>query len=88
MINGLRKLSLIDYPGKISFVIFTGGCNFNCPFCHNKSIVYKQSEEYEVINVLSMLEERKKLIEAVVITGGEPTIHGRKLLNLIIQIKN
>jgi pyruvate formate lyase activating enzyme len=87
MINGLNKLSLIDYPGKVSFVIFLGGCNFNCPFCHNKSIVKKTTEIYDEDTVLEMLKARKKLINAVVITGGEPTIYGDKLISLIQKIK-
>ncbi|MFA5602460.1 MAG: anaerobic ribonucleoside-triphosphate reductase activating protein [Bacilli bacterium] len=87
MINGLRKLSLIDYPGKVSFVIFLGGCNFNCPFCHNKSIVEKNAEEYDEDTVLEMLKARKKLIDGVVITGGEPTIYRDKLISLIQKIK-
>lgn len=88
MISGLRKMSLIDYPGKVAFVIFLGGCNFNCPFCHNKSIVKKQSEEYDENIVLEMLEARKKLISGVVISGGEPTIYGERLISLIKKVKD
>lgn len=87
MIYGINPTSLIDYPGEISFVIFLGGCNFQCPFCHNSDIVNRQSEIYEMEIILAMLEERKKFIKAVTITGGEPTIHGIKLIKLIEEIK-
>lgn len=51
MIYGIQKLSLVDYPGLPSFVIFLGGCNFRCPFCHNASIVEKQESVYEIEDV-------------------------------------
>lgn len=76
-IGGLHKVSLIDYPGKVSSVIFTQGCNFRCFYCHNPELVYPDrfrqplSEDY----VFTFLEKRKKLIDGIVITGGEPTIH-------------
>ena len=75
-IGGLQKFSLIDYPDKFSCIIFTQGCNFKCPWCHNPELVYPHlfkdtiSENY----VFSFLESRKNELEAVVITGGEPTI--------------
>lgn len=87
MIYGLQKMSLIDYPDEISFVIFLGGCNFKCPYCHNKSIVFKTSKLEKETEVLNMLKERINFIKHVVITGGEPTIHGDKLIKLIKKIK-
>ncbi|OQX79105.1 MAG: anaerobic ribonucleoside-triphosphate reductase activating protein [Candidatus Omnitrophica bacterium 4484_70.1] len=75
-IGGLQKFSLIDYPDKFSCIIFTQGCNFRCSWCYNPELVYPHlfkntiSENY----VLSFLESRKNALEAVVITGGEPTI--------------
>ena len=47
MIYGLNPNSLVDYPGELSFVIFLGGCNFRCPYCHNKDIVNKTNDVYE-----------------------------------------
>lgn len=75
-IGGLQKFSLIDYPDKFSCIIFTQGCNFRCPWCHNPELVYPHlfkntiSENY----IFDFLESRKNELEAVVITGGEPTI--------------
>lgn len=87
MIYGLNPTSLIDYPDEFSFVIYTGGCNFNCPYCHNKNIVNKNTDTYSEEEVLKMLKERKGFFKAVVITGGEPTIHGIRLINFIKDIK-
>ncbi len=88
MIYGINPNSLIDYPGELSFVVFTGGCNFNCPYCHNKDIVNKNTSTYSNDEILSMLDDRKKLIDSVTITGGEPTIYGYKLIDFIKKIKD
>lgn len=87
MISGLIKTSFVDYPDEPSFVIFFGGCNFRCPFCHNKSIVLKTTDAYNIADVLEMLKIRKGFINAVVITGGEPTIYKDELYDLIKKIK-
>jgi len=74
----LEKTSLLDYPGRVASVLFTIGCNFRCPFCHNRMLVIP--EEYpahrlDEDTVLSILIKRKKYIDSVAITGGEPTLH-------------
>ncbi len=76
-IAGFKKQSLIDFPGNISSVIFTQGCNFRCGFCHNPDLVLpeKYGEIYKEIEILDYLKKHKKLLDAVCITGGEPTIH-------------
>ena len=79
MIYGIQKLSLVDYPSLPSFVIFLGGCNFRCPFCHNASIVEKQENTYEIEDVLNEIKKRTAFLNAVVVTGGEPTIYGSKI---------
>ncbi len=73
-IAGLQKESLIDYPGKISTVIFTQGCNYNCGYCHNPE--FKKSGEGKIPEeeILKYLDSRKGWIEGVVISGGEPTL--------------
>ena len=76
VIGGFQKVSLIDYPGKISSVVFTFGCNFRCPYCHNKDLILNPNSlptipEKEVFDHLS---KRKGLIDGVCITGGEPTL--------------
>lgn len=75
-IGGLQKFSLIDYPGKMAAVIFTQGCNFRCPYCHNSELVlpalFKNPIPESV--VLEFLQRRRGQLEGVVVTGGEPTI--------------
>lgn len=73
-IGGFQKLTLIDYPGKIASTIFTIGCNFKCPFCHNPELVNCTAKEFPIESILSYLEQKNKLIEAIVICGGEPTV--------------
>jgi pyruvate formate lyase activating enzyme len=85
MIGAIRKSSLIDYPGKIACVIFTVGCNFRCPYCHN-SFLLNTTPIMSIEEVLKFLDERKDFLEAVVISGGEPTIHP-ELEYLVTQIK-
>jgi len=77
VIKGLEKSSLIDYPGKISAVVFLAGCNFRCPFCHNRDLVLNPEgmESIPENEILDFLGERKKWLDGVVVTGGEPTIH-------------
>ncbi|MDI6846934.1 MAG: anaerobic ribonucleoside-triphosphate reductase activating protein [Candidatus Bathyarchaeia archaeon] len=74
--SGIQKTSLIDYPDRIATVLFTPGCNLRCPFCHNWRIVLDPKPPFlNEKTVLQILEKRKKYVDAVVITGGEPTIH-------------
>jgi pyruvate formate lyase activating enzyme len=75
-IRGLYKTSLINYPGKISAVIFTGGCNLRCGFCHNPELVLNGNnlEKFSRDDILSFLKKRYPIVDAVVITGGEPTL--------------
>lgn len=72
--GGLTKFSLKDYPGKVSCIVYTSGCNFVCPFCHNGGIVL-DPPSFPKTEVMDFLEERKGQLDGVVITGGEPTIH-------------
>jgi len=71
-IGGLQKTSLQDYPEEVSSIIWTVGCNFSCPFCYNTDLVYGNIEVISEDEVLSFLEKRKKLIDGLVISGGEP----------------
>jgi len=76
MINGLQKLTLLDYPEKVACTIFFGGCNFRCPFCHNASLVVKprNCEQIEEETVLAFLRKRQGVLDGVCITGGEPLL--------------
>ena len=76
-IGGLLKYSLIDYPPQISSVIFTSGCNFHCPYCHNPELAapVPGTREVPVDTVWEFLGNRGKYLDAVVVSGGEPTLH-------------
>lgn len=76
LINGFQKLTVLDFPGKVACIIFTPGCNFRCPFCHNASLVtHIDSNTYlDAEEVLSYLQKRQGLLDGVVITGGEPLL--------------
>lgn len=78
LISGLQKMTLLDYPGVVACTVFTGGCNFRCPFCHNASLVLPealQTSDGGVETVLSFLKKRQGLLDGVAITGGEPLLH-------------
>ncbi len=88
-IGGLQKNSLIDYPGKISCVLFLAGCNFNCPYCHNPELVHNKNGA----SLFAMPEQmdrffasRRSFLDGVVISGGEPTLHPQ-LTGLCERIK-
>lgn len=75
--NGFQKLTLLDFPGKVACVVFTAGCNFRCPFCHNASLVthIQDSTPIDEEEILQYLQKRKGLLDGVCITGGEPLMH-------------
>ncbi|MGF7010892.1 pyruvate formate lyase activating enzyme [Lachnospiraceae bacterium PF1-22] len=77
VIQGLQKTTLLDYPGKVACTVFTSGCNFRCPFCHNASLVigthqYKKIPEDEFF---AFLKKRQGILDGVCVTGGEPLVH-------------
>jgi pyruvate formate lyase activating enzyme len=77
IIKGLQKTTLLDFPGKLACTIFTAGCNFRCPFCHNSSLVVRVGEvdEIPMESFLSYISKRKGLLDGVAITGGEPLLN-------------
>ena len=85
---GLQKLTLLDYPGVTACTVFTCGCNFRCPFCHNASLVTgKQGDlPYDANDLLQFLADRKKILDGVCITGGEPLLHP-ELPDVIAAVK-
>ena len=103
LIGGLQKFSLLDYPGKIAAIVFTKGCNFRCHFCYNpmlvrperagrlkNSLLGKQQKDHTLVKedgLFDFLAKRKNKLEAVVITGGEPTCQP-DLPEFIRKIKN
>lgn len=79
IVGGFQPFSLSDFPGKTAAILFTQGCNFCCPYCHNRSLWPSQPAGppvKTVPQVLSFLKERKGRLGGVVITGGEPTLQG------------
>lgn len=73
---GLQKTSLVDYPNRVASVLFTPGCNLRCPYCHNWRIVVDPKPPFlNEETALKILEERKRFVDTVVVTGGEPTLH-------------
>ena len=74
---GLQKLTLLDYPGNMAATVFTGGCNFRCPFCHNRSLVFLNENDSEIANedIFDFLKSRNKILDGICITGGEPLLH-------------
>ena len=74
---GLQKLTLLDFPGKVACTVFTFGCNFRCPFCHNASLVHREGEEDapNEDDILAFLDNRRGILDGVCISGGEPLCH-------------
>ena len=77
LISGLQKLTLLDYPGTVACTVFTGGCNFRCPFCHNAALVLPELMDKNNMadKVLDFLKKRVGVLDGVAITGGEPLLH-------------
>jgi len=95
MIYGIQKTSFVDCPGvpsrgippSLCTVLFFGGCNLRCPYCHNKDIVLKNTKVFDINEVFELLKSRKHLIEWVCISGGEATIYEGKLLDFLKSLK-
>ena len=77
LVSGLQKLTLLDYPGKVACTVFTGGCNFRCPFCHNSALVLpdRLAHDSSAEQVLAFLRKRVGVLDGVAVTGGEPLLH-------------
>lgn len=92
---GLQKTTLLDYPGLVAATIFTGGCNFKCPYCHNYSLISPTTSNsvYSEDEILSFLKRRSGILKGVCITGGEPTLHNelptfiKKVKSLSLKVK-
>lgn len=87
LILGLNKTTLLDYPEHVAATIFTGGCNFRCPFCHNSDLVFmQQTAPYTEEELLSFLKKRAGILTGVCVTGGEPTLQ-KDLPDFLARIK-
>ena len=101
LLGGFQKNTLIDFPGEVASLVFTQGCNFHCPYCHNPDLVPIRSAgdkvtsgdltggtvAFQARDVLTFLQKRKGLIDGVAITGGEPTLH-EGLQAFCFRVKN
>ena len=89
IIKGFAKLTLLDYPGRVACTVFTGGCNFRCPFCHNASLAVRAGEVDTIPEeeVFELLRKRRGVLDGVCITGGEPLMHGEALEDFIRRVK-
>ncbi len=93
-IGGFQKTSLLDYPDKISSIVWTIGCNLNCPFCYNTELVHETAQSIDVKQIITHLKKRKRIIEALVISGGEPFLQKDldlfckkiKKINILIKV--
>ncbi len=85
---GVQKNSFIDFPGAASAVLFYEGCNLRCPYCHNVDLLQKGGEPVDADALLAFLQKRKGLLDGVVLSGGEPTLHGKRLLELVAFLQN
>jgi pyruvate formate lyase activating enzyme len=88
-LGGLQKSSLVDYPGKLSSVIFFSGCNFDCPYCHNPQLARGSAAcpaDLTTANICDFLEQRQGFLDGVVVSGGEPTLQN-DLADLCKKIK-
>ncbi len=89
LVDGYEPSSLNEWPGKVTAIIFLAGCNFRCGFCHNKDLVLNSASLPQIpfSKVLTHLKSRKKWIDAVEITGGEPAIHKDKVIEILSALK-
>ena len=88
LLRGLQKTTLLDFPGNVACTVFTGGCNFRCPFCHNASLITNLDgdERLSEENFFDFLQKRRGLTDGVCITGGEPLLQ-KDILPFVERIK-
>lgn len=84
---GWREVSMVDYPGKIALTLFTSGCNFNCPYCHNAELKKRVEHTLKEDTVFDFIDYRRKVYDAVVVTGGEPSLYDNELIDFLMRIR-
>ena len=87
LIGGFQKMTMLDYPGKVACTIFTYGCNFRCPFCHNATLVIDEANLFSEDEILSYLNKRKGILDGVCISGGEPLLQN-DIFDFIKKVKD
>lgn len=86
--GGFEKFTLIDYPGKVACMVYTIGCPFRCPYCHNPELVDETvTTHIDEKIILEFLDSRKGMLDGIVITGGEPSMHGENLISFMKEVK-
>ena len=83
--GGFQKLTVLDFPGQVACIVFTKGCNFRCPFCHNSLLVEGKCETYKEEEILLFLEKRKNVLDGIVVSGGEPLMHD--IEDFLVKVK-
>ncbi len=86
LIGGLQKMTLLDYAGRIACIVFTHGCNFRCPYCHNAPLVTDAPERFDEEELFAFLKKRRGILDGVVVSGGEPTLQ-KNLVPFLHRIK-
>ncbi len=87
IIKGLQKMTLLDFPGRVAATVFTPGCDFRCPFCHNASLVMDEGDDIiEPREVLELLKKRRGMITGLSVTGGEPLLQP-DLADFLAEVK-
>lgn len=92
-IGGFQKTTLLDFPGRVAAIVFTSGCNFRCPFCHNSALVLDKAENLDETEILEYLKMRRGVLDGVSISGGEPLMQKglipflRKIREIGLEIK-
>ncbi len=84
---GLAKNSFVDYPGRIAAVVFAAGCNYDCFFCHNRALIDAGAPPIDIAQVWEMLQRRRGLLDAVVVSGGEPTLQSDGLRAFLFRVR-
>lgn len=87
IIGGLQKMTMLDFPGKIACTVFTQGCNFKCPFCHNRGLVLSEEDIINEETVFSYLKKRVGILDGVCVTGGEPLLQ-KDIFEFLKKIKD
>jgi len=90
ILYGLQKTTLLDFPGKVACTVFTGGCNFRCPFCHNSALIFSDTLPEDTISedeFFSFLSKRHGILDGVAITGGEPLLRD-EIFDFIKKIRS
>ena len=85
-LSGLQKTTLLDFPSKVACTVFTAGCNFRCPFCHNATLVLGEGDPIDAEDFFRFLKKRQGILDGVCITGGEPTLQ-KDLRDFIFTVK-